>query len=217
VLFNENKEIKVGDKFFIGRSSGLIKHPVTGKDAGYTFLVNGSLVVEERLGLAHKRDEFYQKENVFKARIIEAHEPVFIEDGVLPYQSVSSCVLPVSMNGDVLANIVATKAEKTLIQPNSIVYIDAGSKNGIRKGNVFDILRSHIVPDPKPEGRLWKENIILPDNLIGKVLILESMPETSTAIVLLATEPFSPGVYVQSLSWEETPDFLESLASCPIE
>jgi hypothetical protein len=174
-------------------------------------------VVEERLGLAHKHDEFYQKNYVFKTRIIEAHEPVYIEDRVIPYQSISTCVLPVSMKGDILANIIATKAQKTLIHPNSIVYIDAGSKNGIRKGNVFDILKAHIVPDPEPEGHLWKENLILPDNLIGKVMILEAMPETSTAIVLSATEPFSPGVYVNSLSWEETPDFLESLASCPIE
>lgn len=220
VLFDEDKEIKVGDMFSIGRSSDLLKHPITGKDLGYTFLVNGSLEVEERLDLAQKDDEFYQKKNVFKARIIEAYEPVYLEDKVIPYQSISSCILPVPMEGDIRANIVATKAQTLLIHPNSIVYIDAGSKDGIRIGNVFDIVKGNVVSDPEPENKFYllkKSKIILPDNLIGRIMIIESMPENSTAIVLSASEPFSPGVYVTNLSWEEMPDFLASKADCPIE
>ena len=218
VIFDEDKEIKVGDEFSVGRSSDLLKHPVTGEDLGYTFLVKGSLVVEERLGLAHRHKDFYDKKNVFKTRITEAHEPIHIEDTVVPYQTISPCIMPLPMRGEVLANIVATKGQHELIHANSIVYIDLGSKDGIREGNVFEVLEAHIVPDPKPENfSIWKSNIILPDIPLGKVMILESRPETSTAIVLTSSEPFSKGVYVKNLTWEEMPDFLESMANCPIE
>ena len=213
VLFDEDKDIKVGDEFSIGRSSPLLKNPVTGEDLGYTFQVNGKLKVEERLGLAHKDNKFYNKKNVFKTKVVEAHEPVSIDDLVLPYTPpVSSCVLPVSMNKDLLGNIVALKGQMPLIGPNSIVYIDLGLNHGINRGNVFVVVEANIVPDPEPRGK-----IILPDRPLGKIMILESRPDTSTAIVLSATEPFSTGIYITNLSWTETPDFLLSIANCPVK
>jgi len=217
VLFDESRGIKVGDEFSIGRSSPLLEHPVTGKDLGYTFQVNGRLVVEERLGLAQKgHNVLYEKKNVFKTKIVEAYEPIHIDDSVLPYVSVSSCVVPVSMNGELIGNIVAIKDQRVLIEPGSIVYIDLGLKHGIKRGNVFNVVEADVVPDPKPEKSIsfWKYNIILPDRPMGRIMILESRSDTSTAIVLSATEPFSTGIYIVNLSWTETPDFLLSMLNC---
>ncbi len=114
VIFDEDRDIKVGDEFSVGRSSPLLKNPVTGEDLGYTFQVNGKLKIEERLGLAHQGKKFYDKKNVFKTKVVEVYEPVSIDDSVLPYTSFSSCVLPVSMNKDLVANIVASKGQLTL-------------------------------------------------------------------------------------------------------
>jgi len=220
VIFDEDRDIKVGDEFSVGRSSPLLKNPVTGEDLGYTFQVNGKLKIEERLGLAHQGKKFYDKKNVFETKVVEVYEPVSIDDSVLPYTSFSSCVLPVSMNKDLVANIVASKGQMTLLGHNSIVYIDLGLKDGINRGNVFDVVEASIVKDPKPgeEGSLlFKSHIILPDRPLGKIMILESRPDTSTAIVLSATEPFSTGIYITDLSWAETPDFLLSIANCPVK
>jgi len=214
VLFDESRGIKVGDEFFIGRSSPLLEHPVTGKDLGYTFNVNGRLMVEERLGLAQKGKVLYDKKNVFKTKIVEAYEPIHIDDSVLPYVSVSSCLVPVPMNREFLGNIVATKDQRVLIGPGSIVYIDLGLKHGIKRGNVFNVVQANIVPDPKPENSFYKYNIILPDRPMGRIMIVKSRSDTSTAIVLSATEPFSTGVYIVNLSWTETPDFLLSMLNC---
>ena len=217
VLFDEDRDIKVGDEFSIGRSSTLLKNPVTGEDLGYTFKVNGKLKVEERLGLAHGDNRFYNKKNVFKTKLVEIYEPVSIDDSVLPYTSFASCVLPVSMNKDLLANIVASKGQLELIGPNSIVYIDLGLKQGITRGNVFEVVKGNVVPDPNPEKGVSSSKIILPDRRLGKIMILETRPDTSTAIVLSATEPFSAGVYITNLSWAEMPDFLLSIANCPVK
>jgi hypothetical protein len=219
ILFDKSKDIGIGDEFSIGESSPLLKHPVTGKDLGYTFLVKGKLVVEERLGLARKGiDEFYQKKNVFKTRLVEVYEPIRIDDSVLPYRSVSPCVVPVSLNRETVANIVAAKAERMLIEPGSIVYIDLGLKDGVRRGNVFDVVEADIVPDPQPEtSGFFKDVIILPDRSVGKIMVLESRTDTSTAIVISADEPSSPGIYIVGLTWQEVPDFLSSMLDCPAE
>jgi len=219
-LFDQSKEIKIGDQFFIGNSSPVLKHPITGKDLGYTFSVKGILTIEERLGLSLKHKIYYEKKNVFKARINEAYGPVSIEDVLMPYNPVSSCVLPVSINKKIVANIVATKNQETLIQPNSIVYVDLGSNDDLKKGNVLNVVKPNIIPDPNPDEKiftLWKSKIILPDIFVGRIMIIECGTETSTAIVLSAVEPFSSGAYLTDLSWEEIPDFLSETAACPIQ
>ncbi|MBN1625182.1 MAG: LysM peptidoglycan-binding domain-containing protein [Deltaproteobacteria bacterium] len=221
VIFDESKEIKVGDEFSIGMISPLLKHPVTGKKLGYTYSINGRLVVEERLGLAHSNMKFYEKKNVFQTKIIESHEPIHIDNIVIPFTSVSPCVLPVPSNKELLANIVATKRQQVLINPNSIVYIDRGFNHGVNRGNVFEVVKANIVPDPKkPEKEFYRpqnSKIILPDIRIGMIMILESRPDTSSAIVLFANEPIPKGAYIKNISWVKTPDFLLSRASCPVE
>jgi hypothetical protein len=220
ILFDKTKNIEIGDAFSIGRSSSLLKHPVTGKDLGYIFLVNGKLVVEERLGLARKGiDEFYQKKNVFKTRVVKVYEPIKIDDSVLPYRPFSPCVVPVSLDREIVSNIVAAKAERVLIGPGSIVYIDLGHKDGVKRGNVFDVVEANIVPDPQPETFLLSKDdvIILPDRPVGKIMVLESRTDTSTAIVISAVEPSSPGIYIVGLTWQEVPDFLSSMLDCPAE
>lgn len=221
VIFEESREVKVGDEFSIGRVSPPLKHPITGKRLGYTYSINGRLVVEERLGLAHSNNKFYQKKNVFKTKITEAHEPIQVNNIVIPYTPVSPCVLPRPMNKELLANIVASKRGQVLINPNSIVYIDRGFKHGVNRGNVFEVVKAHIVPDPKkPLNEFYRprnSKIILPDIHIGMIIVLESRPETSAAIVLSATEPIPKGAYIKNISWDETPDFLLSKATCPIE
>ncbi len=220
ILFDESKNVNIGDEFSIGRSSRLLKHPFTGKDLGYTFLVKGKLVVEEQLGLARKGvDEFYEKKNVFKTKLIKVYEPVKIDDSVLPYKSFLPCVVPVSLDSEIVANIVATKGERVLMDLNSIVYIDLGLKDGVKKGNVFDVVEANIVRDPRPETfQLFNRDvIILPDRLVGRIMVLESDTNTSAAMVISAIEPFSPGIYIVGLTWQEMPDFLSGMLNCPAE
>jgi hypothetical protein len=219
VLFEEDKAIKIGDIFSIGRSSSLLENPVTGKKLGYVFSITGKLQIEERLGLAHKDNKFYDKKNVFKAKIIKAHEPIHINDSLMPFKSVPSCVLPLSVGKEMLANIVAAKAQQTLLHQGSIVYINAGAREGVRRGNLFEVAEGKIVPDPKPDKKisLFKSSIILPDNPIGRILVLDPGPDSSAAIVLSASEPFSTGAYIKDISWTEKPDFFKTIPSCPIE
>jgi hypothetical protein len=217
VLFDKDKTVKVGDEFTIGRSSAILKNPVTGRNLGYIFKVKGKVKVEERLGLAYGDKRFYNKENVFLTKVVKSNESINIDDSVLPRTEILPCVVPVSLNKNILANIVASKDQVELIGSNQIVYIDLGLNDGINRGNVFEVVEGNVVPDPNPGTGISSSKIILPDKRLGKIMILEARADTSTAIVLSATEDFSPGVHITNLSWAEMPDSLSSIASCPAE
>ncbi len=220
VLFDEDRNIKTGDIFTIGKSSSLLKNPVKGDRRGYVFSVSGSLVVEENLKDANKDIRFYEKKNAFQARIITAREPISVNDSLMPYKPFSSsCVLPISLNKEVIANIIASKGEGLILHQGSIVYINTGANEGVKRGNLFDVVEREIVTDPKPEKKitLYKRVIALPYNALGRILVVDAGPETSTAIVISASEPISAGAYIKGIQWTEEPDFLMSITNCTIE
>ncbi len=219
VIFDESRSVKTGDKFFIGRPSQLLDHPITKKDLGYVFNVKGILTVGERQGRAQKGDEYFEKKNVFKATISESYDAISLEDALMPYKPVASCILPVSANKKTVGNVVAAKNQQKLISHNSIVYIDLGYNDGLKKGNVFNVVKENIVADPAPAEKFftWRSKLILPDIFVGRVMIIECGADTATGIVLYAVEPFSPGAYVKELTWDKTPDYLSAIADCPIQ
>lgn len=220
VIFDETREIKPGDKFFIGTSSPELKHPITKKDFGYTFNVNGILTItEEGVASLQKGDEYYEKKNVFKAIVNEAYDAINFNDALIPYKSLSTCILPVSIGNKTVGNIVAVKNQQTLISPNSIVYIDLGSNDGLKMGNIMNVIEQNIVPDPDPDENFfkWRSKVVLPEIYVGRIMILECGVATSTAIVLSATKQFYAGAYVKESSWDKVTDFLSQIAACPIQ
>ena len=138
----------------------------------------------------------------------------------MPYSSVSGCVLPVSYDKEFLGNIVAIK-EDIIIRRNSVVYIDRGFNHGIRRGNLFEVVKTNIMrsPDIADEDDIgYRYTMVLPDIPIGIIMVLESRPDTSTALVLDAKEDINNGAYIKNLSWvKEPPSILSSFAGCPIE
>jgi hypothetical protein len=122
-----------------------------------------------------------------------------------------------------------------------VVYLDAGFRDGIQRGQVFDVVR--ITRIAAPAFRLsnfeeivnevgttfarheyltdfWKElneGTKLYDYSVGKVMIVESRPVSSTAIVLSSSEDLYTGAYLKGYSWSETPEFLRNFPSCPLE
>ncbi len=122
------------------------------------------------------------------------------------------------MNREWLGNIVASKDQHELIGMYSITYLDKGYNQGIQRGNLFDAVRINKVDDPEDVTVFGeKGTLILPDIPIGTLLILDSRPDTSTAVVLSAREVIYNGIYLKGLSWVEPPEIIKSLAQCPIE
>ncbi|UCB48128.1 MAG: LysM peptidoglycan-binding domain-containing protein [Deltaproteobacteria bacterium] len=218
---NNGRVVKPGDQLNICRSSPLIKHPITGENLGYILSVLGRVVVEEKVGLGFGGGAFYKKEGVYKARIEEYYRELNVGDLVLPYEPISQCVQPISLDEPLVGNIVAAQDQRTLVASNRVVYLDHGFNDGVRRGNIFQAVRTHIVRDPvkgKTTDFITKpRSVILPDIPIGTIMVLESRPNTSTAVVISANEEFLIGTYVKGLSWVETPDLFTRIPNCPTE
>jgi len=210
VLFDEAKAVKPGDEFVICHSSPLLKHPLTGKKLGYTLAMHGRLVIEEPSGFKFKKGQS-------KAEVIEVYRPVHIDDKVMPYDSVSGCVKPVAMKKQLVGHIVASKQQRELIGVNSIVYLDQGLKQGVQRGNLFEVFKKNIVPDPEDKNPFVRKKITLPDIVIGTLIVLESRPDTSAALVLSATENIQNGGYIRVISWDRKNEILSMMQSCDVE
>lgn len=218
ILFKKGKKVAVGDRFIIGRPSPRLRLPLDKKKSGYIFNPKGTLVIEKHGELGYEDGKVYQKENMYQAKIDQAYEAVNVNDIVIPCHDRPVCILPVPNSKNILANIIAAKNDRSLIYQNTIVYMDHGSNDGVKVGNIFEILKGNYVNDPNPrkELSLHKPLVILPDSRLGKIMVIETRPHTAAAIVLSTTEPVSKGAYLQNISWTKTPDFILSKADCPI-
>jgi hypothetical protein len=219
VIFNMDKKINIGDEFAIGKISPRIIHPVTKKKAGYIFDISGKLVIENKTGFTMKEDALRDKENVYQAKITAAHVPINIDDIIVPLRNVPGCILPISNSENILANIVAAEQNQSLISQYNIIYMDKGSTAGIKKGNIFEILVANVVKDPRPEKvlKLYEEMVILPDRNFGIAIVIDTYPDTATAVVLASPEQIETGAFLKSVSWTETPDYIKAKATCPIQ
>jgi hypothetical protein len=135
----------------------------------------------------------------------------------MPYDSVSGCVKPVAMKKQLVGHIVASKQQRELIGVNSIVYLDQGLKQGVQRGNLFEVFKKNIVPDPEDKNPFVRKKITLPDIVIGTLIVLESRPDTSAALVLSATENIENGAYIRVISWDRKNEILSMMQSCDVE
>ena len=217
VLFDSPKEINAGDQFSICKSSELIKHPITGEEAGYTLSILGKMIIEAPAGFLFEREKLIEKENVYKAKITEIYRPIYVGSVITAFNgTILPCVLPRSLDQDMLGNIVAAKDESQLFGPLSVVYINLGFNNGLNRGNLLEAVKENIAKNNKSITDA-DNPLILPDVSVGIILILETRPDSSTGLVIDAKEDFGIGTYVKNLSWVDAPEILKSIADCPIE
>jgi hypothetical protein len=217
VNFVEKKEINPGDVFTISKSSPRLNHPLTDKPLGYAISFNGRFVIKEKMKIKEKI-----KRNIYKAEIVEIYRDVHVGDMAIPWEPISPCVQPTSFGKKMIENIVATKDQKDLIGPLSIVYLNRGFLQGIRRGVVFEIVKKRVIPDPEIKRTTvfnynYYKKMELPDLVIGRLIILETRPDTATALVLSAKEEFQNGSYIKALSWVETPEFITMIPTCSLE
>jgi hypothetical protein len=227
--FKNRSDVKPGDAFRVARPVS-IRHPLTDRPIGDIISFRGSVVVKE-----------YLKESFYLAEVTD----VWVEFGVgamiLPFEPLSKCVQPMATDPKLYGNIVGVKDDRKVIGGGSVVYLDSGFKDGIQRGQVFDVVR--ITSISAPAFRLgnfeaivnevgstlskhqyltdfWKEiseGTKLYDFPVGKLMIVESRPASSTGVVLSTSGEIYTGAFIKGFSWTETPEFLTYPASCPLE
>jgi hypothetical protein len=230
IFININRSaVKPGDEFRVAVPIP-VRHPITDLELGDIISFRGKVVVKEPL-----------QQDYYLAEVTDVYSEFGVGAMILPFEPVSTCIQPLATDPKLYGNIVALKDGRKIMGRNSIAYLYAGFKDGIQRGQVFDVIRICKISPRDLKGSSFEETVnevsstlskqeYLADfwseltegkNLyefpVGKLMIVESRPESSTAIILSSTEELVNGAFIKGFSWSAPPEFLVNLPSCPLE
>ncbi len=152
-----DKPVKVGERFYVIKAGGLIRHPVTNKKIGY--LVEMSGVVE--IIRLENRD--------ILAKITEMFDDMQSGDLLVPYYEINPPLTTGEFRKpDITGYVVASRYGHLGNAKLNIVYIDKGLKDGVDAGDIVKTV--NIIDDHKVT--------------TGSIQIISCQDTTSTAIVL---------------------------------
>ena len=175
--------VKDGDIFSIFRIISDIRHPNPPYHVvGHRVINLGELKITQ------------VKENVAAAVVINSYREVQDGDRIAPYTPQLTTEISIVPNQVALEGyIVANKNDTVAMGKNEIIYIDRGAQDGVVPGNTFDVyLPCETKVDPATG-----QAVTLPDQLIGKLLILDARPTTSVTLALASSREFAPGDHIR--------------------
>jgi len=118
--------VKKGDKFYIIRSLGKVKHPETGKMMGYLIDVRG---IAEVVGT---------ESGEIKVKLPASYSDILVGDLLTDFYDMEPpYLLDKPRTPDITGYIVVTKHRRTVNGELDIVYLDKGRKDGLEIGDIF--------------------------------------------------------------------------------
>jgi LysM domain len=191
----QQEAVEPGRVFVAFKISSALAHPLTGRQVGYLIRYTGKVSVKERT-----------EGTVYKAEVIESYTEFRVGDPLIPEEPITSCVEVSPTDPAVATHIVAVQDQKKIIGQFSVVYLPKGFNDGVRRGNVFRIMK-----------KLQSRGAPVPDVVIGHLIIIEARPDSATGVVLSLAENLANGASVQGTEWAEVPDLLSILPQCRVQ
>lgn len=183
--FRKSTQPAVGDRFFIFRTSLLIKHPLTKKDVGYLNTILGILEIT------------YVAPDHAIAIVRSSYESIAPKDKLLPYKKRSEEIALHDGTEPKKGSIILSRGHTRLIADGQIVFIDLGENDEIKAGNRFEVFRQ-----PEAEDLLAgdESKIMLKVQPIGELLVLAVEQETAAALVTKSLNEFMPGEKIRLIT-----------------
>jgi len=216
-----SQNVKVGDLFVVYSHDRLIEHPlgewkedvndrefdedtseyngilvnnpsaIDDDDFWPLIQINGSVVVREVAS------------NMAKAQVHESFNLMSKGDFLIPYPRdrkamISKFYVPPKKN--LKGYVAAIQDDNIMSATNGIIYLDKGSEDGVRDG---DRLEVYIIPqsvDEDVDSRGYLRYPIIPRDItpmmphvIGELVVIDTRPGTSTALILNSRDPIVAG------------------------
>lgn len=165
--FKEGSTPAEGDRYIVYMTKEMIRHPETRKKLGYEVDILGSVKVMKTDGAPVGIIDRSFKEIPVGARLRPWSEPV--------------TEVELSDNETDVTGIIVTALEsKENISAGDVVFIDKGSKDGLKPGNMMRIFR----PVKKAADPMSRKKIEMPPVELGTFLVIEAGEATSTGLVV---------------------------------
>lgn len=174
---------KVGDLFEVIHEGDDVVHPVSRKKLGKQATVQGILKMKS-VG-----------EKVSTARIIKTYDPIMVGDRLRPYHP-QPLIGPADLNEEdksIQGVIVQNMRGKDNLAVRDTVYIDVGSEDAVTPGDRFIIYRSGTPPLVSHKVAERSGIREYPPDIMGELVVLKTMKETATAVVVEELYEIVPG------------------------
>jgi len=185
LTFKDKASVNAGDRYTIFAAGRRIKHPETGKGLGYEIDVLGSVIVTKVA-------------DVVEGTVDRVYHEVPVGAKLRPYSAPVLEVAITEADTDVAGVIVTALEGKENLSSGDVVYIDKGSRDGLKPGNMMRVYRAvPKVPDP-----MNGKEIQLPPLELGSLVVIETSDGASTAVLVKSTRAIVWGDGVSTLRTE---------------
>ncbi|NOY52826.1 MAG: LysM peptidoglycan-binding domain-containing protein [Deltaproteobacteria bacterium] len=175
--------VNEGELFQIIRIGNETVHPKTHKKMGRQVTIQGIL----------KINSVGQK--ISKATIIKSYNPIRVGDRIRPYHP-----MPLVGTEDLTTEdksiggvIVMNTRGKANLASRDTVYLDVGSKDDVLPGDRFLIYRDGIPFQVSAKNAAGIEPADYPPDIMGELVVLNTMDQTSTAVIVEELYEIKPG------------------------
>lgn len=168
---------EVGTEYGVFALGKTITHPQTDKVIGNQITWRGRL----QLTAAH--------EQVYSGTITRAVGEIIRGNILLAIPEQETTIALQCAQQPLDGYIIASHPEKLAFSQHDICYIDKGMDDGLVVGNMLTIVRPRNASDLALQDR----DIILPDTLLGRALVIKTDRAVSAALILKSSEPIYRG------------------------
>jgi len=177
-----DQSVNDGDVFDIFRTGDPIRDPATGKLVG---------VLVNHLGQVEVTS---QTDGVYRGVVLNAFAEISRGDRLKPAKDINTRIVPSYPEGNLVGDIMYIRNDAAEAGQNQVVGISLGLKDGLKPGTALSIHRAgRIVKD-----RVTGKNVRLPEERIGKLLVLVPQRDASIALVTESKGPINKGDSVRN-------------------
>ncbi len=171
---------KVGTRFSIFKKLGAVSHPINNVILGYRVVPLGALQLAD------------VEENNSKALITKSYQEISTGAFLIPYRERRRDVVLKAANIDLTGYIVETETGKNAISIGDVAFLDLGRSHGLAVGNML-----YVVRDVVPDSKVVFDNLKLPPEVIGALVVVDIGDNTSTVLVVKCIDTIYRGDRVE--------------------
>jgi len=207
--------VRAGDKYYVVHQENKVKHPVTGKNAGY--FVRKMAVAQVMVTQAETAT----------VEIIDGCETVHLGFDLIPFSDLESprrrdtdlARYGVEDNGNLSGHVLFLGPELLTVGEGHIVYLDVGQADGVKVGDYFMVYREEVtrqqpneyglkrwqyrhrssIPAFNTRKEVMEKGKEIPRKMLGEVVVLAMNDNTATAKVMNTFREIYPGDQIQLL------------------
>jgi hypothetical protein len=170
IVVRSREAVNIGDRFLIFEEVRKVKHPITRRDYGKLYKVNGIAKVTGT-----------KERGVYTARITQSFDAAMRGNMLAPYQE-PTLIYPSKQKQakNLTGYILEVTDRKSISGQSNIVYLDKGKEDGVDPGDRFIVMSE---PNPSTGVR----------HPIGEVLVIIVKARTATAFIQKSIDTMSKG------------------------